>query len=151
MFSSTRRRLTKVKSQRVAWLDERREWGVVILRLVFGCWLIYGTQDNVFHEERMIEFQRFIAGHGFPFPVVGAHVSAYAQFIGGILYVVGAAVRPAAAVMIVNFLFALGIAHRSTPLAADMPPLGMLAVASFLLFYGAGPLSLDAWLTRRGE
>ena len=133
------------------WLDERREWGAVFIRLVFGFWLVYGTQDNVFDRERMIEFQQFIAKHGFPLPGVGAYVSAYAQFICGILYIAGAAVRPAAAVMFVNFLFALGIAHRATPLGADMPPLGMLAVAAFLLFNGAGPWSVDAWWRRRTQ
>jgi putative oxidoreductase len=133
------------------WLEERREWGVLFIRVMFGFWLVYGTQDNVFDRERMIEFQLFLAKHGFPFPVAGAYVSAYAQFTCGILYILGAAVRPAALVMIVNFLFALGIAHRSSPLAGDMPPLGMLAVACFLLFNGAGPLSVDGRLTRRRQ
>jgi putative oxidoreductase len=131
------------------WFKERRGWGVIFIRLVFGFWLVHGTQDNIFDSERMLEFERFIAKHGFPFPVVGAYVSAYAQFICGILYMAGAAIRPAAVVMIVNFLFALGIAHRATPLGADMPPLAMLAVACFLLFNGAGPLSVDEWMTAR--
>ena len=138
-------------SQVFTWLDERCEWGALFIRLAFGVWLVYGTQDNVLDRARMTEFQLFIAKHGFPFPVAGAYVSAYAQFICGILYVLGAAVRPAAAVMVVNFLFALGIAHRTTPLAADMPPLGMLAVACFLLFHGAGPFSVDERFTRRRQ
>jgi putative oxidoreductase len=133
------------------WLDERREWGVLFIRVMFGFWLVYGTQDNIFDRERMLEFQLFIAKHGFPFAAAGAYVSAYAQFICGLLYIVGAAVRPAAAVMIVNFLFALGIAHRATPVAANMAPLAMLAVACFLLFHGAGPLSVDARLERRRQ
>jgi putative oxidoreductase len=118
---------------------------------MFGFWLVWGTQDNVFDRDRMLEFQLFIAKHGFPFAAPGAYVSAYAQFICGLLYVVGAAVRPAAAVMIVNFLFALGIAHRSTPMDANMAPLAMLAVACFLLFHGAGPLSVDARLRRQRQ
>jgi putative oxidoreductase len=133
------------------WLEQRREWGVVFIRVMFGFWLVYGTQDNVIDRDRMIEFERFIARHGFPFAVAGAHVSAYGQFICGLLYILGAAVRPAALVMIINFLFALGIAHRGTPLNADMPPLAMLAVAFFLLFHGAGPLAVDAWLRGRRE
>jgi len=52
---------------------------------------------------------------------------------------------------VANFLFALGIAHRQTPLAADMPPLAMLSVAAFLLFHGAGAFSVDGWVARRGE
>ena len=107
-----------------AWLDERRGWGVIFIRVVFGFWLVYGTQDNIFDSARMVEFERFIAKHGFPVPVAGAYVSAYAQFTCGILYTAGAAIRP---------------------------PLAMLAVACFLLFNGAGPLSVDERLTARRE
>jgi putative oxidoreductase len=131
------------------WLDRRREWGVVAVRLVFGFWLVYGTQDNVFSHERMVEFQQFIARNGFPFPVAGAYISAYAQFVCGFLYIAGAGVRVAAALMVINFVFALGIAHRSTPIAADLPAWGMLGVAVLLLFLGAGPLSVDAWWRHR--
>lgn len=132
------------------WLDRRRGWGVVAVRVAFGFWLVYGTQDNVFSRARMVEFQDFIAKHGFAFPVAGAYVSAYAQFICGFMYMAGASVRTAGALMAVNFLFALAIAHRSTPIAADLPAWGMLAVAVLLLFHGAGPLSVDAaWQRRR--
>jgi putative oxidoreductase len=133
------------------WFDCRREWGVIFIRLVFGFWLIHGTQDNVFSGERMEEFQVFMSAHGFPLAVPGSYVSAYAQFICGFLYILGIATRPAAAVMAINFLFALAIAHRNTPLASDMPPLAMLSVAGFLLFHGAGAFSVDGWLARRRE
>jgi putative oxidoreductase len=133
------------------WLESRRQWGVIFIRLAFGFWLIHGTQDNVFNHERMVEFQRFLMQHGFPYAVAGSYVSAYAQFACGILYILGAATRLAGAVMAINFLFALGIAHRHTPLGADMPPLGMLAVALFLLFHGAGRFSVDEWWGRRGK
>jgi uncharacterized membrane protein YphA (DoxX/SURF4 family) len=131
------------------WLERRRHWGVLFIRLAFGAWLVYGTQDNVFDRERMIEFQQFIARNGFPWPVAGAYLSAYAQFICGFLYIAGAALRPAAAVTAINFLFAIGIAHRNTFLQNGWPALGMLVVALFLLFNGAGPLSVDAALARR--
>jgi putative oxidoreductase len=132
-----------------SWFERRREWGVIFVRLAFGFWLIYGTQDNVFNQERMVEFQQFMTANGFPYPVPGSYVSAYAQFICGFLYILGAGTRFAGAVMAINFLFAFAIAHRNTPLAADMPPLAMLAVALFLLFHGAGTFSVDEWLARR--
>jgi putative oxidoreductase len=134
-----------------SWFDRHREWGVIFIRLAFGFWLIYGTQDNVFSAERMVEFQQFMSANGFPYAVPGSYVSAYAQFICGFLYILGAATRVAGAVMVINFLFALAIAHRSTPLAADMPPLAMLAVALFLLFHGAGRFSVDEWVGARRQ
>jgi uncharacterized membrane protein YphA (DoxX/SURF4 family) len=138
-------------SSMFSWFERRRESGVIFIRLAFGFWLIYGTHDNVFHHERMVEFQQFMIKNGFPYAVPGSYVSAYAQFICGFLYMLGAATRLAGAVMVVNFLFAFAIAHRQTPLGADMPPLAMLAVALFLLFHGAGPFSVDEWWAWRRE
>jgi putative oxidoreductase len=134
-----------------SWFDRYREHGTLFIRALFGFWLIYGTQDNVFDHERMVEFEQFIRKSGFPYATAGAYVSAYAQFICGFLYIVGAATRPAAAVMIVNFVCALAIAHRDTPTAANLPPLAMLAVAGFLFLHGPGPMSVDLWWSRRRE
>jgi len=126
-----------------------REYGAFPLRLLIGAELIRGTQDNVFSYGRMLEFAGFLGGHGVPFPLFGAFLSAYAQFLCGVLLILGLAVRPAAAVMVVNFAAALLIAHRATPYQATYPALLMLAAALLFLFQGAGKPSLDDWLERR--
>lgn len=58
-------------------------YGALFIRLLFGFHLIYGTQDNVFSYERILEFKDFLKARGGPFPLVAAHVSVYAQFIAG--------------------------------------------------------------------
>ena len=132
------------------WLDRHREHGVVFLRLVVGVHLIVGTQDNVFSWERMLEFRDFLAAHGFPWPLLSANVSAWAQLVCGALFVVGWLTRPAAAVMVVNFVVALGMVHLGkTPYAVTFPALFMLAGALFLLVHGPGALAVDGWLARR--
>lgn len=123
--------------------EERREYGPLFIRLVVGFVLVYGTQDNVFSHERMLEFRDFLAARGVPYPLFAAHLSAYAQFVCGILFVAGLAVRPAAAVMVVNFVAALLIAHLDAPLDAARLALCMLFSSLFLLFHGAGKLSAD--------
>ncbi|HEX6186291.1 MAG TPA: DoxX family protein [Pyrinomonadaceae bacterium] len=123
--------------------ERHREYGAVFVRLVVGFVLIYGTQDNVFSHERMLEFRDFLAARRVPLPLFAAYLSAYAQFICGILYVLGLLVRPAALVMVVNFVAALVIAHLDTPLDAARLALCMLFSSLFLLFNGAGALSLD--------
>lgn len=128
-------------------LDRHRGWGVLALRLAIGVRLIEGTQDNVFSSERMEEFARFLAAHGTPAPHAAAYLSAYAQFICGILFVLGLFTRPAGLVMTINFVAALIIAHRATPFLQTWPALMMLAGALYFLFCGAGALSLDR-LTR---
>ncbi len=124
-------------------------YAVLPLRLFTAAVLIYGTQDNVFSAERMHEFEVFLAERGTPLPWLAAPVSVYAQFLCGLLILAGAATRWAGAVMGVNFLAALVIAHRDTPYQANIAPLAMLALSAFFLLHGAGPVSVEAWLARR--
>ena len=130
------------------WFAARREYGALFIRLAVGARLVYGTADNVFSRARMIEFEHFLALHGTPFPSVGAHVSVYAQFICGVLFVIGLWTRPAGALMAVNFVSALAIAHRSTGFLETWPALMMLAAGLFFLFNGAGRPSIDHWRER---
>ena len=126
--------------------ERRREYGPVFIHLVVVFVLVQGTQDNVFSHERMLEFRDFLAARGVPSPLVAAYVSAYAQFVCGILFVSGLAVRPAAALMVVNFVPALLIAHLGGPLDPARLALCMLFSSLFLLFHGAGKLSADSRL-----
>lgn len=132
-----------------SFFERHREKGAVFVRLVVGFVLVYGTQDNVFSHERMLEFRDFIAARGVPLPLFAAHLSAYAQFACGILFAVGLFVRPAALLMVINFVAALVIAHLDTPLDAARLALCMLFSSLFLLFNGAGALSLDEHLAGR--
>ncbi len=129
-----------------SFFEKRREYGPLFVRLVVGFVLVYGTQDNVFSHKQMLEFRDFLAARGVPSPLLAAYLSAYAQFVCGILFVVGLAVRPAAAVMVVNFVAALLIEHLDTPLDAARLALCMLFSSLFLLFHGAGKLSADSRL-----
>jgi putative oxidoreductase len=131
--------------------ERRREYGAFFVRLVVAFVLVYGTQDNVFSHERMLEFRDFLAAKRVPYPLFAAHLSAYAQFVCGVLYAVGLLVRPAALVMIINFVAALLIAHLDAPLDAARLALCMLFCSLFLLFNGAGALSLDNSLGGGGD
>ena len=51
-------------------------------------------------------------------------------------------------VFIINFIFALLIAHRSHSFQQMFPALVMIAAGLFFLFNGAGRLSIDALLER---
>lgn len=124
-------------------LDKYKEYGVIFIRLIVGFHLIYGTQDNVFSFARMEEFAGFLSSRGVPFPLFSAFLSAYAQFICGALFIVGAATRYAAVVMVVNFVAALIIAHRVDAYPNKFGALMMLAAACFFLLHGPGKLSVD--------
>jgi putative oxidoreductase len=93
-----------------AFFDRHRSFAAFFIRLVTGVILIEGTQDNVFSWNRMIEFQQFLAAQGVPFALEAAILSAWAQFLCGILILLGLWTRPASAVMVINFIAALLIA-----------------------------------------
>jgi putative oxidoreductase len=130
--------------------DRLRDLGPLPLRLFAGTFLVYMSQDNVFSAARMEEFERFLGQFGFPLPAVAAPLSVYAQFAAGLLFLAGLFVRPAAAVMVVNFLVALAAVHTRTPFREALDPSAMLAASVSLLLTGAGAVSLDAWL-RTGD
>lgn len=123
---------------RFDWFNARREYGMFFVRLIVGFHLIYGTADNVFSWARMIEFREFLAAHGVPFPLFSAHLSAYAQFLCGILFILGLFIRPAAVVMIINFLAALVIAHRTGGYPPAAAALMMLFSSIAFLVHGPG-------------
>jgi putative oxidoreductase len=129
--------------------ESRKDYGIIFLRLIIGWRLVDGTQDNVFSWARMIEFRDFLEQQGVACPLLAAVVSVYAQFICGLLYMVGLWVRPAALVMIINFIAALIIVHIGTTFQESFAALMMLFGSVFFLFYGAGKLSMEQKFNRR--
>lgn len=127
------------------YFEPRKDYGAIFLRLLIGLRLIDGTQDNVFSWARMIEFRDFLEHHGVAYPLLAAQVSVYAQFICGILILVGAFIRMAAGIMIINFIAAMWIAHQGNTFQEAFAPLTMLFCSAFFLFYGAGRISVDQW------
>ncbi|MBA3886037.1 MAG: DoxX family protein, partial [Acidobacteria bacterium] len=128
------------------WFAERAAWGALFIRMAIGVRLVEGTEDNVFSYERMEEFARFLAAHGTPFPLFGAFLSVYAQFVCGILVLLGLFTRPAGLVIAINFVCAILIAHRATPFVVTWPAIMMLAAGLYFLFNGAGAFAMDRWL-----
>ncbi|HEX6898850.1 MAG TPA: DoxX family protein [Thermoanaerobaculia bacterium] len=132
-----------------AFIKPYAEYGPLFLRLLIGAELIRGSQDNILSYARMLELANFLEVRGVPFPLSGAFVSAYAQFLCGLLFILGLWTRQAGAVIVVHVLFALLLAYRGAPWQASYPVFVLLAAALFFLFHGAGKLSLDDRLERR--
>ncbi len=132
-----------------AWLDGRRDWGPVFVRLFAGIFLVYMSQDNVLSWARMREFEGFLRQFGFPFPLACAVTSVAAQFLSGLAFLAGAFVRGAAALMVANFAVALLMVHTRLPFREALDPSAMLASALCLLCTGAGRLSIDGLRSAR--
>ena len=134
----------------LGFFERHKEYGPLFIRLITGSFLVWGTQDNVFSHARMIEFGEFLHARGVPFALAAAFLSAYAQFVCGFLFLLGAFTRHAAVVMIINFVAAVLIAHRGDTFAGTFPALVMLCASLFFLFHGPGRLAVDETLRRRG-
>ena len=134
---------------RFEFFKTRDEYGTVFLRLLIGVFIIHGVSDNVFSWAHMLEFEKFLAARGVPYPLFAAHLSVYAQLICGLSILFGAFVRLTSIVFIINFIAAIVIAHLGQSFRQMFPALMMIAAGLFFLFHGAGPLSVDAWLEKR--
>lgn len=125
------------------WLDRNKDLGVLFLRLFIGIRLIYGVADNVLGWEHMIKFRDFLQHFHFPFPMVSAVVSVYAQLLAGLMIVVGWKIRWASMLMIINFLVAVIMVHRKDTFESMTPALMMIFCCVLFLFQGAGKYALD--------
>lgn len=149
-MAQTQTAVTRAASDWAAALERLRPYAPFPLRLWVGWHLIYGTHDNLVSAERMAEFRDFLTQFGFPWPLLSAHVSVYAQFLCGVLFILGLFTRPAAAVMIFNFIVALLMVHTRTPYPQAALAFAMLTASVLLLLNGPGLPSIDAVLRRKG-
>lgn len=125
------------------WLEHNRDWGIFLLRAFIGFRLVYGVLDNVLSWDHMIKFRDFLREFHFPFPMVCAVVSVYAQLFAGIMFLVGWKIRYAAIMMIINFAFALIMVHHDHTVEAMTAPLSILFCSVLFLFQGAGRIAID--------
>lgn len=130
-------------------LDRYRDHAPLLLRLLVGVFLIWGTQDNVLSFERMEEFAHFLAERGTPYPLFSAFLSAYAQFLCGFLILVGLLTRWAGVVMVIHFGVAIVIAHLGQDFRGMFPPLILMFTSAYFIVHGAGKLAVDNWLSAR--
>jgi putative oxidoreductase len=91
----------------------------------------------------MQEFEKFLASFKFPLPLVSAVVSVYAQAIAAVMIILGWKIRIAAVLMIINFLVALLMVHRTHPFNSMIPALSLIFICLLFLFQGAGKFSID--------
>ena len=120
------------------WFSSKSDLGLLIIRLFIGLRIIYGVFDNIISWNKMMEFADFLKASGFPLPTLCAVVSVYAQFICGVLILIGYKTRFAAFILAFNFIVAIVIVHLNDSIEVMSPALAMLFISLGLLFTGAG-------------
>lgn len=125
-------------------LDRLQPLGLLVLRLVLGAIMIaHGWQKIAGH---LHGFMGSLGHLGIP-PWM-AYLVVLAEFGGGILVVLGLLTRIAAFSILIDMLVAILRVHLHNGLTGQGGfefPLACAAIAFSLIFFGAGPISLD-WM-----
>jgi uncharacterized membrane protein YphA (DoxX/SURF4 family) len=131
-------------------LERFADIGLFLLRAVTGAFLIYQSHDNIFSAERMDEFEKFLTQFGFAYPAFSAPFAVWCQFIAGIGFILGLAVRPLGLVTMVQFIIACWMVHWTQDFAGWWPALILVFLGLYFGLRGSGRYGLDPLLGRRG-
>jgi putative oxidoreductase len=127
----------------LTYLDRLQPLALVVLRIVLGIVMIAHGYPKVFGG--LHHHVQFVSSLGIPGWL--AYCSAFAEFFGGILVIAGLVTRIAALLILIDISVAIAKVHWSHGLKAQGGyefPLSIAAIAFALIFFGAGPIALDA-------
>ncbi len=127
------------------------DFGLLLLRVVTGAFLIYQSHDNVFSAARIDEFVKFLVQFNFIMPELLAPLSVYAQFVAGIGFALGLFTRWLGLITMVNFIIACWMVHWAQDFAGWWPALILVVLGLYFGLRGAGHYSIDAVIERRNS
>lgn len=124
------------------YLDRLQPLAVLVMRLALGAiMLAHGYQNTFRHLHDHVHMV-----HSLGIPAWLGYVSSFTEFLGGLLILAGLFTRVAALGICIDLAVAIGKVHWHNGLMGDHGyefPLALAALASALIFLGAGPISLD--------
>lgn len=129
--------------RKISHLKHYREWAPLPIRLISGWMLIAGVWEMALFMKPVGGVVTLFDQLGIPLLPFTAYLATYANFICGILFIIGLWIRPAALVMVFYFSVALLAAHTQDPIVKSFPAWGLWAIAISLSFFGGGKLSID--------
>lgn len=132
-------------------LERHADVGLLLLRVATGAFLLYQSHDNVISAARMDEFVEFMRDFDFVRPDVLAPLSVYAQFLAGMGFVLGFMTRWLGWITAFNFVVAVWMVHWGQPVPLVWPAAILVFLGQYLGLRGAGRLSIDHLLERKGR
>lgn len=137
----------------LTWADARRAEALDLVRIFLGLGLFVRGVLFIAEPEAYLALVP-AAGDGFFVSTLAVHLVALAHLGGGLLLAAGLLTRLAALVQLPILGTAAALLAASGPIAGgdsfEFAALVFVLLAVFAV-WGAGPLSLDRWLTRRNE
>jgi len=132
-------------------------WYLLLGRLLFGGFFLWAAATHILNVKPLTDA---LAAHSVPYPELALTLSTALLALGGASIVVGFMPRAGLAMIVLFLVPATFIMHpfwsvadasRGTELAMFMKNVALLGAAMGLLAVPVPwPLSLDAWLTKRG-
>ena len=132
------------------YLDRLQPLALALARLALGLIMVVHGYHKVFGG--LHHHAQFVANLGLPAWL--GYVSAFTEFLGGILVLAGFFTRAAAFAICVNLAVAIWKVHWHSGLTGDHGyefPLAVAALAFVLIFFGAGPIAFDHVLRGGGS
>jgi putative oxidoreductase len=123
------------------WLNSLQPTGALLMRLILGVSMAVHGYEKVLPLSALHHYAHYVATLGLPYWL--GYVSAYTEFVGGILLILGLFTRLAAFFVAVNMLVAFATVGIHQGFGIYNYILALAALAIMLLFYGAGTLSVD--------
>ena len=132
------------------YLDRLQPLALLIMRLTLGAVMTVHGYHKVFGG--LHHHAQWVSSMGLPGWT--AYLSAFAEFLGGLLVLSGFFTRVAAFFICIDLSVAVWKVHLHNGLTGNNAmelPLALATLALALIFYGAGPISLDHILRGGGS
>lgn len=123
------------------WLNSLQPMGALILRLALALSMIVHGYQKVMPHGALNHFAHYVVTLGLPYWL--GYVSAYTEFVGGMLLVIGLLTRFAAAMIAIDMLVALFTVGIHQGFGIYNYIIALAAIAIMLVVYGAGAMALD--------
>jgi putative oxidoreductase len=144
---------SNASEDRLRYLERLQPIALLMMRLALGAIMVaHGSQKVFGGLHHTVQFM-----NGLGIPTWLAYVSSFTEFLGGLLILAGFFTRPAAFFICIDLLVAIWKAHWHNGLLGAPGrtgyelPMAAATLAFALIFFGAGPLSLDHILRGGGS
>lgn len=124
------------------YLDRLQPLALLVMRLALGAVMVYHGYHNVFGG--LHRHVQLVTSLGLP--AWSGYVSAFAEFFGGLLVLIGLFTRIAAFALCIDMAVAIAKFHFHNGLSGNGGyefPLALAALAFGLTFFGGGPIAFD--------
>ena len=122
------------------YLDRLQPLALLVMRLALGAVMVAHGSPKVFGG--LHHYAQFITSLGFP--AWSAYLSAFAEFIGGLLVLLGLFTRVAALAICIDLSTAIAKVDFHHGLIGGYElSLALATLAFALIFFGAGPIAFD--------